>query len=288
TDGAPGELVHLELAQALSASGDLDGAAREWQLAEAAPYLVRQAKQEPAEAEALLRLATRVDPEEATAYQALADVYLADARVEEARTVLEERRGLGPAVDPGRAVSELELGLMAYHLDGNLDQALRYLGAAVRDDPADESLKRAIADVLDAAGQGPAAEHWRREADVALQSVQQPRDTLGHAYEALGLWHEASAEYTRVANGPASDPVGDYDLGELSLGEGQPSKALVQLRAAARLIPNQETFRLALAQVYLELGQAQRARDQYQLIVSNDPGNLEARRALTCPEGCRA
>ncbi|MFI5269999.1 MAG: tetratricopeptide repeat protein, partial [Chloroflexota bacterium] len=231
-DGAPGALVHAELAQALDASGRPEAALPEWRAAGAAPYLVRQA-QATADTdgrERLLLTAIEVDPRQADARGQLAELYLSQARFGEARAVLEGGASAG--------YSKLLLGLMDYWLDGNLDIAIQQL----QDAPEGA---QAISEMLQDAG--------GRQGAGSVAS-----DTLGRAYQALGLYAQADAEFRRVA-----DPIGRYDLGELRLEEGQPQPALAQLRQAVQSIPNQEDFRLALARLYLHTGSMDQAKREY-------------------------
>ncbi|MFI5268391.1 MAG: tetratricopeptide repeat protein, partial [Chloroflexota bacterium] len=173
--------------------------------------------------------------------------YLSQARFGEARAVLEGGASAG--------YSKLLLGLMDYWLDGNLDIAIRQL----QDAPEGA---HAISEMLQDAG--------GRQAAGSVAS-----DTLGRAYQALGLYAQADAEFRRVA-----DPIGHYDLGELRLEEGQPQPALAQLRQAVQSIPNQEDFRLALARLYLHTGSMDQAKREYRVVLELNPGNVEARRAL--------
>jgi hypothetical protein len=248
-DGAPGALVHAELAQALEASGQPEAAVVEWRAAGAAPYLVRQAlATDDADArEQLLLTALEVEPRDADARTSLAELYLSQARLAEARGVLQ---GSANASYP-----RLLLGLMDYWLDGNLDLAVSQLRDAPEGAPA-------IAEMLRDAGGQPAAGSGAS-------------DTLGRAYQALGLYAQADAEFRRIA-----DPIGRYDLGQLQVEEGQPRLALTQLRQAVQAIPNQEDFRLALARLYLDTGSLGQARQEYRVVLALDPGNLVARRAL--------
>jgi Tfp pilus assembly protein PilF len=263
-DGAPGQLVHVELAQALPP----EAAPPEWRAAGAAPYLVRQAlaTADADEREQLLVTAIEVNPDEAEAHEQLAELDLSQARFAAARAVLQSGGHSGYA--------KLLLGLMDYWLDGNLQTATQRLREAIANSSEDDSLSRAIADMLrDAGQQNPAPESLPK---VAAQArTNSAPDTLGRAYQALGLYAQAGAEFRRVA-----DPIGHYDLAQLRLEEGEPVPALSQLREAVQAIPNQEDFRLALARLYLHIGSIDQAKQEYRVVLSLDPGNAEARRAL--------
>ena len=244
-DGAPGQLVHAELAQRLQPEAALP----EWRVAGAAPYLVRQARAttDPDERERLLLTALQVDPNQAGAHQQLAELYLSQSRFPEARAVLKEWHDASYA--------KLLLGLMDYWLDGDIETASKQL----QDAPEGA---QALADMRqDAAGQPPAG-------TAAV-------DTLGRAYEALGLDTQAEAEFRHV-----SDPIGHYDLGRLRIAQGEPEAALSQLRLAVRAIPNQEDFRLALARLYVQIGGLGDAKREYRVVLDLDPGNTEAQRAV--------
>jgi len=314
TDGAPGPLVHLELAQLLDASGDESAAVTQWRLASAAPLLARSTDTHQ------LELATTVDPAYPAGRLRLAEAYLREGRWSAAerqlRACLQAQArpnsagrstwsSAQPAPGPGAesfpaipvpqddratlAEAHLLLGLSAYWADDEPAPALEQLRAAVAADPDDDSLYRGLADLLDRLGRSDEASALRRQSESVARRTHRRSDRLGRAYEALGanlsLIPLAQREYRIVA---AADPLGDYDLGQLNMDAGNLEEGLAQLQAAVRAIPNQEQFRLGLARAYLSAGDTGQARQQYEAVLDLDPANAEARSAATSPAGYRA
>jgi O-antigen ligase/polysaccharide polymerase Wzy-like membrane protein/tetratricopeptide repeat protein len=264
-DGAPGQLIHAELARTLPP----EAAVAEWRLARGAPFLVRQAA-DSGDPERLLRLALEVDPDQPDAKRALAELELSQRRYPEARALLEGWNGA--------SWPRLMLALM----DADRASALADLQAARRDFPGDAALAAAAAE-LDAQA---AAAADRQAPDGTFKGAPggdaglgplpaAGNDELGRAYQALGLSARADAEFAAVA-----DPIGRYDLGRLRLDLGDTRAAIVELRQAVEAIPNQENFRLTLARVYAGTGAASLARREYEAVLGLDPGNVEARLAL--------
>ncbi len=104
-----------------------------------------------------------------------------------------------------------------------------------------------------------------------------PADVQGRAAELAGDYQRAEAFYRLLR-----DPIGLYRLGVLDLRTGRTEQALRELQAAARAIPNQEDFRLALARAYDQAGDSERAREEYQAVLKLNPGRA------TSPAGYRA
>ncbi|MBV8086477.1 MAG: O-antigen ligase family protein [Chloroflexi bacterium] len=262
-EGAPEPLTRFAMGQVLLRADRVDDAVPVLRAAGAAPWLVRTAEisSSPADAESALDLALQVNPYERNAYQNLARLYLPQARLQEARTALDAELSL-----PGRpsAGAYLLRGLLAYWLDGDLPGAQGNLISAMRLQPDDPAPCVAWADILADTGARDAAAWHDRARELSAKAVTQD-DSLGHAYEALGLWPQAAAEYARIGQ---ADPLGQFDLGQLQLQEGQLTGGIQHIEAAVRAIPNHEAFRLALAHAYTLVGQPDKARAQLQAVAA--------------------
>ncbi|HEX6513697.1 MAG TPA: O-antigen ligase family protein [Chloroflexota bacterium] len=165
------------------------------------------------------------------------------------------------------------------------------LVAALRVEPDNEEARTVLAELYLGGGQrdravevlraGPAA---RGADERALLAVVEGASVsgfgaleLGRAYRAVGNWAMAEASFQELAR---TDPIGEYELGELEVARGHRSEALVSLEAAVEAIPNQEEFRLGLARAYVAASLTARAQEEYRAVLGLDPGNLEARGAL--------
>jgi tetratricopeptide (TPR) repeat protein len=214
-----------------------------------------------ADPEPLLRLALEVDPGEQDAELELANLYLAQSRYDEARLALHQAADLSGS---GQAQARLMLGLMNYWLDGDLPKAEAEVEEAARLEPNSAAPVHGMADMLADSGTGGQTD-WQVRAHELQAKAAVPDDSLGRAYEALGLWPQAAAEYTRIAQ---ADPLGQYDLGQLQVQEGQLTLAVKHLEAAVQAIPNHEAFRLGLAQAYTLLGEPDKAQAQRQAVAA--------------------
>ena len=274
-NGAPGQLVHAELAQALEASGEPRAAIPEWRAAGGAAYLLRQAQAAASdvERERLLLTALQVDPGQSGARTTLAELYLAQARFPEARAMLERA--------PASSHARLLLGLMDYWIDGDLDRAIHDL-------PDTPEGAEALAAMRQQQSEGLFCRAQRSQASVYLGRLPRltskdqdcpprrlaPAESMGRAYQALGLYAQAEAEFRLLP-----DPLAHYDLGLLNRDEGRLTAAIGQLRTAVEAIPNQEDFRLGLARLYVRADAVENAKQEYRAVLDLDPGNAEARRA---------
>jgi Tfp pilus assembly protein PilF len=266
----------------LDGAGDEADAVEQWRQGGAAPLLARSRDTH------MLELATRVDPAYPAARLRLAEAYLARGRWAAAERELKARLRLPEDENARLAEAHLLLGLTAYWADDEPAMAAEELRQAIAADPDDDSLYRGLAGALDQLGQSGEAGRLRDEARAVSRRTHRVSDTLGRAYATLGanlsLVPLARREYHLVA---ATDPIGNYDLGQLDLEDGNLREAVNQFQAAVQAIPNQEQFRLGLARAYLYAGEFRQAWQEYVAVLDLDPGNAEARRA-TSPAGYRA
>jgi O-antigen ligase len=182
----------------------------------------------------------------------------------------------------------------------------RYLQAALNDGPTTERAHFELAQALFASGaDSRAIQEWRlakatpyllRQGRYDLAQSVDPSDPeakegplwtpvrpalhldkLGRAAELAGNSRQAEMAYEDLSK---SNPVGSYRLGELYLRAGKQDQAITQLEKAVQAIPNQEDFRLALAQAYSLRGDGEEARREYLAVLDLDPGSAQARAGL--------
>ncbi|AFV76159.1 tetratricopeptide repeat protein [Thermus oshimai] len=197
---------------------------------------------------------------------------------------------------------------------GYLDQALSVLKDAEKINPKYASLylQRGLVYIL--LGQGPQAEESLKKA-LALEDTPEVRKTLAELYLALGRLDEALEQYAKaleqnpkdsdlrvryasallLKNQAAEavrvleeghrlkplDAEGWYTLGRAYLLLGRKKEAGVALENAVALAPLRfPTAYAYLGQIYLELGDAQKARSRYTVAVRLEPKNPEYRLGL--------
>jgi tetratricopeptide (TPR) repeat protein len=253
-DGAP-ELL-LELAQLNYALNDLDRAgALADQVAAARPNLGEAQRlladiavgraRAGTDPEANLRRAVEhyraaltSDPQDVSACQSLAELYLQTGNLEEAGTLL---RGFGQSktLDPSLSL-----------LLGKVDvRTGRY-------DEAEEILTRLV-------GRSPG----NLEAG----------DTLAALYEYQKKFDQAIAIYETLSQTGAPSAYVKGRLGSLNLRAGRFREAIALLEEAQRLEPNDTSNLLALAQSYEGAGESAAALSSYDRLIEKESGNVEAR-----------
>jgi O-antigen ligase len=199
-DGAPGALVHAELARTLP----LGESIAEWRRAGGAPYLVRlaEASKDDIAREDLLLAALEVEPKEASAKGDLARLYLSQARFPEARAILESWSG---SAEPKLLLALMGTSIDGAHVSGAITGGHEDLGRAYEalglyDDAARQF--EAMADPIGhyelAQLQPAGALPQLRLAVAAIPNQEDFRLALARAYARSGAAVEAQEQFAAV------------------------------------------------------------------------------------------
>lgn len=102
--------------------------------------------------------------------------------------------------------------------------------------------------------------------------------SLGQQAEQFGNHREAANHYRNAVECEPDEGVAYAKLGVmLRAGEGDPREALALLRKAVQKEPGRPEFRIALAEMYIELHMLQNASRELQAALEADPRNEKAR-----------
>ncbi len=250
----------------------------------------------------LFRQAIRVDPEFALAHVALSETYWETwfrdgdpAALEEARREAEVALELDPELPAGLvALARVE------RASGEIDDSIGALEDALKDHPDPAAAHRELALSYERAGDFESAEQalraatlvgaddwknwnllgafqWRmgrvkearasfeRAIDLAPEDVYVPHRNLGGNEISLSNWEEAMRVLERIPPAHLSYSLAS-NLGTAYYFSDRPDrleKASEYYALAARLNPRSDQIRRNLADVYMELGEIDRARAQY-------------------------
>jgi len=149
--------------------------------------------------------------------------------------------------------------------NGKIVKAASSLYLATTYDPRNEEYKALFAEVSKEARKLKAAQFVA--AAEGAESYQRPKEAIAHYRSAV----EYDANHAQALHRLAL-LVRRY--------EEDDRQAVQLLRQAVNSAPDVIEFRMALAELYAELGMALNARREYQLVLEQDKGNAEARAAL--------
>jgi tetratricopeptide (TPR) repeat protein len=255
--------AHINLAMALAESGDLHGAAAQLRAAIAlqpdapaaarAHYLLAKIDedQQPARAMDELAMAARIDPKDEQIWLELGN--LKSEAGDEASALAAFRNAA--VLNPRDAEAQYQLG-SEYLITGDGHEAVVHLELARKAMPKPTvallyKLDRALRKV----GDNQQAQHVRAEAQALLA---QDSEANEHFQQAESLAHE----------GLVLDQQGDTE------------KALEKYRAALEINPQQNHYRYNYALALCHAGRWQQGIAELNEVLENDPGNIDARRAL--------
>ena len=288
---APEEVsVRFQLGNVCYMQGREEGALKEWRMAGTLPYFLRLAQEHLRQddwvrAEAYLELAVEVAPDSPEPRYLLGDLYAAQDWVAKAIAVYEE----GVLLESRGSVESLARQAQIHIWNQEWTSALQTSRAALERAPHEARYAYQIGQVLEEGlGDRVQARSWYAYAiqlDAAVSGGNQVSPYLalahlaqedGHCQEALAWLREA-----RAANAQALSPAElHYRAGRCEQEQGRPGVALVHLTEAVHLDRESVPYRLALAQLRVELRNFQEGIQEFQKVLDIDPDNRQAQRGL--------
>ena len=259
--------THINLAMSLAQAGESSAAADQLQAA--------------------IRLAPTA-PSAATAHYFLAKIY----GDEEPSRALDELN-TAVKIDPRNLEAWLALGQLRQSLDDE-PGTLEAFTHAVAADPHDAEAQYELGSEYLAQGKSSmAVQHLRLARKLMPHPTLALLYKLDRALRAQGLTAEGEKTRAEAKAMLAQDTRENQQFVESQLREnegvelekqGQPEKALQKYRAALELNPDQQGFRLNYALALCRLNRWQEGISELKEILSNDPGNIEARHSLYIAE----
>lgn len=255
--------AHINLAMTLAESGDLQGAAAQLETAIAlrpdgpsaarAHYLLAKiyADQQPARAIDELATAAKIDPKDEQTWLELGG--LRSESGDETGALAAFRNAA--ALNPHDAEAQYQLG-SEYLITGDGHEAAVHLQLARRAMPEPTvALLYKLDRALRQAGDKQEAERVRAQAQALLAQDSQANE---HFQQAETLNHD----------------------GIVLEQQGETAKAIEKYRAALEINPQQNRYRYNYALALCRAGRWQRGIAELNEVLENDPGNIDARRAL--------
>jgi curved DNA-binding protein CbpA len=148
---------------------------------------------------------------------------------------------------------------------GNMVKASSSLQLAVSYDPDNETYRKLFEEVKLLAKQS-IVRNYIAAAENA-ESFQNPREALANYRKAIEAGTDQAAPHYRLAV-------------MMQVYEDDPKGALVHLRDAVKLAPNNLDYRIALGKLYIELGHALNAKREFQYVLHKEKGHAEAKSLL--------
>lgn len=172
---------------------------------------------------------------------------------------------------PGKARPHRALG-EAFLERGQVDDALRELGEAVRLDPGAWEGHYSLGNALKKAGRYEAAIAEYRRAILADPERAMPHNNLGTLFERQGRLDEAFREYFEATRLDPELAEPHYNLGRLYQQWKLLDAAIAEYNAAIRLDPGMAEPHGNLGLVYVAKGQLNHALREYREAIRLDPG----------------
>jgi len=223
----------------------------------------------------VLRDAERINPRYAPIFAQRGLVYAFLGQMDKAEEAFKRALALEDTPEVRSALAEV------YLATGRLDEALEQYAKAVGLAPKNLDLRVRYASALLLKGRPEAAAQVLEEGHKLKPLDAEGWYTLGQAYLALGRAKEAGvALENAVALAPLRFPAAYYYLGQVYLGLGEHEKARGRLTVAVRLEPKRAEYRYLLCLANERLGDKEGARYQCQEALKLKPGYKEAEEVL--------
>jgi tetratricopeptide (TPR) repeat protein len=223
----------------------------------------------------VLRDAERINPRYAPIFAQRGLVYAFLGQMDRAEEAFKRALALEDTPEVRSALAEV------YLATGRLDEALEQYAKAVGLAPKNLDLRVRYASALLLKGRPEAAAQVLEEGHKLKPLDAEGWYTLGQAYLALGRAKEAGvALENAVALAPLRFPAAYYYLGQVYLALGEHEKARGRLTVAVRLEPKRAEYRYLLCLANERLGDKEGARYQCQEALKLKPGYKEAEEVL--------
>ncbi|WP_117237032.1 tetratricopeptide repeat protein [Thermus sediminis] len=223
----------------------------------------------------VLRDAERINPRYAPLFAQRGLVHALLGQMDRAEEALKRALALQDTPEVRSALAEV------YLASGRLDEALDQYARAVGLAPRNADLRVRYASALLLKGRSEEAARVLEEGHRLRPLDAEGWYTLGQAYLALGRPREAGvALENAVALAPLRFPAAYYYLGQAYLALQEPARAKNRLTVAVRLEPRRAEYRYLLCLANERLGDKEGARYQCQEALKLKPGYKEAEEVL--------
>ncbi|WP_243027404.1 tetratricopeptide repeat protein [Thermus albus] len=223
----------------------------------------------------VLRDAERVNPRYAPLFAQRGLVYAFLGQADKAEEAFKKSLSLQDSAEVRAALAELYLAA------GRLDEALEQYAKAVGLSPKEGGLRVRYASALLLKGRAEEAAKVLEEGHRIKPLDAEGWYTLGQAYLTLGRYKEAGvALENAVALAPLRFPAAYYYLGQVYMALGDAQKAKSRLTVAVRLEPKRAEYRYLLCLANEKAGDKDGARYQCQEALKLKPGYKEAEEVL--------
>lgn len=228
-----------------------------------------------AEAERVLVLATEIDPANASALHALAGYYWSTDQAKSAelyRRAL-QAGGLAPFFE---RIATARIAVV----DGRLEEAATALEEAVKLQPDHAEANQLLGTVLNRLGRLPEAIPALQVAANSSPTAFWPLIELGKIYLETNDYPEAIEVLTAAANRRTDQPQAFALLAQALAGNGQLQQATSAWQQAVTLAPNNVTYRNQLGDVLQQAGRRDEAIAAYREALKLAPDNKHAQQEL--------
>lgn len=229
---------------------------------------------------AAIRRAIEIDPENAFAHHNLGSVFMRTDRPQEAISCFLHAAEL----QPDRADLLRGLGAACFAA-GQIPQAVASAREAVRLAPSEASHARALAEYLIADGADAEAIGLLEQVAQSQPDDQDVRVVLGESYAREGSLEKALRSFRVAADLRPDDADLFVRVGQFWGRHNAPEKELEALERAVAIAPDFLPAQLARAHALLDGGRHDEAVAAYELCLSLQPGNAEARHLLAAARG---
>lgn len=274
----------LAAGNVLDAQGDRSAALAAWddagarrgiaiQLHRWGAQLARQGAR--ARAEAILTLATAVDPTFVDSFYALGGFYWGqdNAKATEMFRAALAAGGLAPYA---RLMAEARLAL----LEGRPADAVAPLEQAAQLRPEDPEPSELLGNALRRLGRTDEAIAFFGRAAILSPTSPWPLIQLGQVHGLLGNYDEAIAALTQAIARRADLPVAFELLARAYSDAGRPEQAVAAWQQAATLAPDNRAYLNGLAKAFVEAGRLPEAVEAYEALLRLNPDDFDAQRQL--------
>lgn len=185
----------------------------------------------------------------------LANLYLRDNRVDEARRLYENAL----IINPDYVLIHINLA-RAYAAQGEIQKGIDILVEGIRRNPNHFRLYNNLAVLYNSVGKFEEAASYLRRGLALEPGNATVHFNLGIAYDRLGRFDEALDHFQRAISLSPTTPESHFNLGLVYFRRGDIRQALEAFNTAARIDPNHAATLYNMGIAYLELGDIRTAR----------------------------
>jgi tetratricopeptide (TPR) repeat protein len=229
------------------------------------------------EARSLFEKALEIDPAHVKSLTALAEIALQEGEYEAAEKRLKK---ITTEIDPNDTGARLALAKV-YRFSDREREAVAVLEKILDDNPDNVVAQGALAEAYYAVNRLDDAQSRAEAFLKAAPGNIEAYSLLGAILLRKGDYESAMFHLTRATNSPRTSAQKYYLLGLAQRGTKQLAQAIATFQKVLTLDPDNTACRMALAQTLLDEGSFEKARREAGFVLSDEPGNDQARQLLT-------